>query len=102
MGKKVNWVLDADIQGFFDAIDHGWLLKFIEHRIADRRMLRLIRKWLKAGVSVDGKWSKSEIGTSQGAVISPLLANVFLHYVLDLWVNQRRTRCATGDVIIVR
>lgn len=74
----------------------------MEHRIADRRMLRLIRKWLKAGVSVDGKWSKADVGTPQGAVISPLLANLFLHYVLDLWVNQWRTRCATGDVVIVR
>lgn len=102
MGKKVNWVLDADIQGFFDAIDHEWLLKMLEHRIADRRMLRLIRKWLRAGVSEDGRWSKTEIGTPQGAVISPVLANVFLHYVLDLWVNQWRARWATGDVIIVR
>jgi len=84
MGKKVNWVLDADIQGFFDTIDHEWLLKFIEHRIADRRMLRLIRKWLWAGTSEDGQWSKTTVGTPQGAVISPLLANVYLHYVLDL------------------
>jgi len=102
MGKKVNWVLDADIQGFFDTIDHGWLLKFIEHRIADRRMLRLIRKWLRAGVSEDGRWSRTEVGTPQGAVASPLLANVFLHYVLDLWAQQWRTHHAEGDAIIVR
>lgn len=102
MGKKVNWVLDADIQGFFDAIDHGWLDKFLQHRIGDRRMLRLIRKWLRAGVSEDGQWSKTTAGSPQGAVASPLLANVFLHYVLDLWVHQWRKRSATGDVIIVR
>jgi group II intron reverse transcriptase/maturase len=100
--KKVNWVLDADIRGFFDTINHDWLLKLIEHRIADPRMLRLIRKWLKAGVSEDGEWSETKVGTPQGAVISPLLANVFLHYVLDLWVNQWRRKHATGDVIIVR
>jgi RNA-directed DNA polymerase len=100
--RRVNWVLDADIQGFFDTIDHGWLLRFIEHRIADRRILRLIRKWLKAGVSEDGTWSETTVGTPQGAVISPLLANVYLHYVLDLWAQQWRSRHARGDVIIVR
>ena len=99
---NVNWVLDADIRAFFDTIDHGWLLKFVEHRIADPRMLRLIRKWLRAGVSEDGTWSKTTVGTPQGAVISPLLANVFLHYVLDLWAHQWRGRHAKGDVIIVR
>jgi RNA-directed DNA polymerase len=102
MGNKVNWVLDADIQGFFDTIDHGWLLKFLEHRIADRRILRLIRKWLRAGVSEDGRWSQTAVGTPQGAVASPLLANVFLHYVFDLWVQQWRMKFATGDVIVVR
>jgi group II intron reverse transcriptase/maturase len=102
MGKKVNWVLDADIRGFFDAIDHGWLVKFLEHRIADRRILRLIQKWLRAGVSEDGQWSKTEVGTPQGAVASPLLANVFLHYAFDLWVKQWRTKSATGDMIVVR
>jgi len=102
MGKKVNGVLDADIRGFFDAISHEWMMKFLEHRIADRRILRLIRKWLRAGVSEDGSWSKTEMGTPQGAVISPLLANVYLHYVLDLWVHQWRTRTAGGDVTIVR
>ena len=100
--RKVNWVLDADIRGFFDAIDHEWLMKFIEHRIADRRILRLIRKWLRAGVSDDGTWSKTTVGTPQGAVISPLLANVFLHYVLDLWVQQWRKQPAQGEVIFVR
>jgi group II intron reverse transcriptase/maturase len=100
--RRVNWVLDADIQGFFDTIDHGWLLCFLEHRIADRRILRLIRKWLKAGVSEDGTWSETTVGTPQGAVISPLLANVYLHYVLDLWAQQWRGRHARGDVVIVR
>jgi RNA-directed DNA polymerase len=99
--RKVNWVLDADIRGFFDAISHEWLLKFVEHRIADRRVLRLIRKWLRAGVSEEGTWSKTDQGTPQGAVISPLLANVFLHYVLDLWVLQWRKH-AHGEVIFVR
>jgi RNA-directed DNA polymerase len=100
--RKVNWVLDADIRGFFDAIDHGWLMKFLEHRIADRRILRLMRRWLRAGVSEDGEWSRTTVGTPQGAVISPLAANVFLHYVLDLWVRQWRDRHARGDVVIVR
>jgi RNA-directed DNA polymerase len=100
--RKVNWVLDADIQGFFDAIDHEWLMKFVEHRIADPRVLRLIRKWLRAGVSEDGEWSKTTVGTPQGAVISPLLANIYLHYVLDLWVEWWRKTQASGDVIVVR
>ena len=95
-------MLDADIRGFFDAIDHGWLCKFLEHRIADRRILRLIQQWLRAGVSEDGQWTKTEVGTPQGAVASPLLANVFLHYVFDLWVQQWRTKFATGDMIVVR
>jgi group II intron reverse transcriptase/maturase len=100
--KKVNWVLDADIRGFFDAIDHGWLIRFIEHRIADRRILRLIRKWLSAGVLEEGKWEKNEEGTPQGATISPLLANLFLYYVFDLWAQQWRRRNAGGEVILVR
>jgi RNA-directed DNA polymerase len=100
--RKVNWVLDADIRGFFDAIDHEWLLKFVAHRIADRRILRLIRKWLRAGVSDGGTWSKTTVGTPQGAVISPLLANVFLHYVLDLWAQHWRKHSAQGDVIVIR
>jgi RNA-directed DNA polymerase len=99
--RKISWVLDADIRGFFDNIDHGWLMKFLEHRIADPRILRLIRKWLRAGVSEEGQWSKTTVGTPQGAVASPLLANVYLHYVLDLWVNKWRKK-ARGDVIIVR
>ena len=100
--RKVNWVLDADIRGFFDAIDHQWMMRFLEHRIADRRILRLIRKWLTAGVSEDGEWSRTTVGTPQGAVISPLLANIYLHYVLDLWINQWRKRQARGEVIVVR
>lgn len=102
MGRKVSWVLDADIQGFFDTIDHEWMLRFLEHRIADKRILRLVRKWLRAGVSEEGKWSGTERGTPQGAVISPLLANIYLHYALDLWVNAWRREYARGDVIIVR
>jgi RNA-directed DNA polymerase len=100
--KKVNWLLDADIRGFFDAIDHGWLVKFVEHRIADRRVLRLIQKWLSAGVMEEGRWTASEEGAPQGATVSPLLANLYLHYVLDLWVQQWRTRHARGDVVVVR
>jgi RNA-directed DNA polymerase len=100
--RKVSWVLDADIRGFFDTLNHGWLMKFVEHRVADPRMLRLIRKYLRAGVSEDGQWSKTEVGTPQGAVISPLLANIYLHYVLDLWVHQWRRRHAQGEVYIVR
>jgi len=100
--RKVNWILDADIRGFFDNISHEWLMKFLEHRIADRRLLRLLKKWLRAGVSEDGEWSPTKVGTPQGAVISPLYANVFLHYVLDQWINQWRERYARGEVIIVR
>jgi group II intron reverse transcriptase/maturase len=100
--RKVNWIIDADIRGFFDNISHDWLMKFLEHRIADRRMLRLLKKWLRAGVSQDGEWSPTKVGTPQGAVISPLYANVFLHYVLDLWIHDWRTRQAKGEVIIVR
>jgi RNA-directed DNA polymerase len=99
---RVNWVLDADISGFFDTINHGWLKQFVAHRIADPRVLRLIDKWLQAGVSEDGQWSKSEVGTPQGAVVSPLLANIYLHYAFDLWVQQWRTQSATGNVIVVR
>jgi len=100
--KKVNWVLDADIRGFYDAIDHGWLMKFVEHRIADRRILRLIQKWLTAGVLHEGKKTVEKVGSPQGATISPLLANTFLHYAFDLWAAQWRRRYALGDVIIVR
>jgi hypothetical protein len=98
----VNWVLDADIKGFFDHVSHEWLLKFIAHRVADNRMLRLIQKWLKAGVSEDGEWSESSVGRPQGAVVSPLLANVYLHYVFDLWVEVWREKVAQGDMIVVR
>lgn len=100
--QQVNWILDADIRGFFDNINHEWLLKFLEHRIADRRLLRLLKKWLRAGVSEEGTWSPSTVGTPQGAVISPLFSNVFLHYVLDLWVAAWRASHAVGRVIIVR
>ena len=100
--KRVNWILDADIEGFFDAIDHVWLVKFLEHRIGDRRILRLIRKWLRAGVSEEGEWSKTTVGVPQGAVISPLLSNVFLHYVFDLWIEWWRTNRCRGDVVVVR
>ena len=100
--KKVSWVLDADIRDFFGSISHEWMVKFLQHRIADRRILRLIKKWLRAGVSEDGEWSKTEVGTPQGAVISPLLANVYLHYVFDLWVQHWRKHRATGEVIVVR
>jgi RNA-directed DNA polymerase len=100
--KRVNWVLDADIRGFFDNVDHEWMLRFLQHRIADQRILRLIQKWLKAGVSADGNWSETKVGTPQGAVASPLLANIYLHYVFDLWVEAWRKKCACGDVIVVR
>jgi len=99
---KVNWVLDADIRGFFDTLDHGWLVKFVEHRIADRRVVRLIQKWLNAGVLEDGKRTRSEVGTVQGGSISPLLANIYLHYVFDLWVQRWRRTQARGDVVVVR
>jgi RNA-directed DNA polymerase len=100
--KKVNWVLDADIRGFFDNMSHKWTMKFIEHRVADPRMLHLIQKWLKAGVSEDGQWSETNVGTPQGAVVSPLIANVYLHYIFDLWADVWRRKMANGDVIIVR
>jgi group II intron reverse transcriptase/maturase len=99
---KVDWVLDADIQAFFDTINHGWMQKFIEHRIADRRLVRLLMKWMHAGVMEDGKVYKVERGTPQGGIISPLLANVYLHYVVDLWVHAWRKRHARGEVYIVR
>jgi group II intron reverse transcriptase/maturase len=102
MTKKVSWVLDADIRGFFDTLDHGWLVKFVEHRIGDRRIVRLIRKWLRAGVLEEGKRVQREIGTVQGGSISPLLANIYLHYVFDLWVRQWRKKQAQGEVIVVR
>jgi RNA-directed DNA polymerase len=100
--KKVNWILDCDIRGFFDHLSHDWLLKFVQHRVADRRILRLIQKWLKAGVMEEGEWKNTEMGTPQGSVISPLLANIYLHYVFDLWVDAWRKKCAQGEVIVVR
>src|SRR5262250_3404860 len=100
--KKVNYVLDADIRGFFDEISHEWMLKFVQHRVADRRILRLIQKWLKAGVMEEGEWKNTEMGTPQGSVISPLLANIYLHYVFDLWVDAWRKKCAQGEVVVVR
>jgi RNA-directed DNA polymerase len=100
--KRVNWVLDADIRDFFTQLDQGWLERFLEHRIADKRVLRLIQRWLRAGVIEDGEWSETEAGTAQGASVSPLLSNVFLHYVFDLWADQWRRRRARGDVVLVR
>ncbi len=100
--KKVNWVLDLDIRGFFDAIDHGWLVKFVEHRIADKRVVRLIQKWLNAGVLEDGTRTWGETGAPQGGSASPLLSNVYLHYAFDLWAHDWRRKRAHGDVVIVR
>jgi RNA-directed DNA polymerase len=100
--KKVGWILDADISRFFDTIDHQWMIRFIKHRVGDRRIIRLIQNWLKAGVMDGDQIVKSDEGTPQGAVISPLLANVFLHYVYDLWAHQWRKRDASGDVVIIR
>jgi group II intron reverse transcriptase/maturase len=101
-GRKVNWVLDVDISGFFDAIDHEWLIKFIEHRVRDKRVIRQIRKWLNAGVMEVGQWRKTEEGTPQGGSASPLLANIYLHYVFDLWANSWRKRKESGDVVMIR
>jgi len=100
--RKVNWVLDLDIKSFFDGLSHEWLVKFIEHRVADRRVVRLIQKWLNAGVLEDGKRIRVEEGTPQGGSASPLLANVYLHYVFDLWIQVWRQKRAHGDVIVVR
>ena len=100
--KRVKWVLDADIRGFFDQMSHEWTMKFVQHRVADHRILRLIQKWLKAGVSEDGQWSETKVGTPQGAVVSPLLANIYLHYAFDLWVEAWRKKVAQRDVIVVR
>lgn len=99
---RVNWILDADIRSYFDRIDQTWLIRMLEHRIGDQRVIRLVRKWLKAGVLDNEVWSISETGTPQGAVISPLLANVFLHDVFDLWAVQWRKRQAVGKMIVVR
>jgi RNA-directed DNA polymerase len=102
VGKNVNWVLDADFSDYFSSLDHQWLVKFLEHRIADKRVLRLAQKWLAAGVIEDGSWTAFEDAVPQGASASPLLGNVYAHYVLDLWAHQWRTRHAHGDVVIVR
>jgi RNA-directed DNA polymerase len=102
LARKVSWILDADIRAFFDSLQHEWLVKFIEHRIADGRIVRLIKKWLKAGVLEDGRRVQSELGAVQGGSISPLLANIYLHYAFDLWVQWWRTNQARGDVIVVR
>jgi RNA-directed DNA polymerase len=100
--RKVNWILDADVRSFFDTLSREWLVRFVEHRIGDRRIIRLIQKWLKAGVLEEGLWMETMEGVPQGSVASPLLANVYLHYVYDLWVQQWRLRHATGDMIVVR
>ncbi len=100
--RRVNFILDADIRVFFDTVDHDWLIRFVEHRIGDKRIIRLIQKWLKVGVLEDGAVTASDRGTGQGSVISPLLANIYLHYVFDLWAERWRRREATGDMIIVR
>src|SRR5580693_5172768 len=100
--RRINWVLDCDVQSFFDKVSRDWLIRFVEHRIGDRRIIRLIAKWLTAGVLEDGHLIETEEGTPQGAVISPLLANIYLHHVYDQWVHQWRQRCASGDVIVVR
>jgi RNA-directed DNA polymerase len=102
MSQRVNWVLDADIRSFFDSVDHEWLLRMLAHRVADPRVLRLVRMWLEAGILESDEWHDTDRGTPQGAGISPLLANIFLHYVLDLWVHQWRRRNARGRVSIVR
>jgi len=100
--KKVNYILDADVRSFFDNLDKSWMIRFIEHRVADPRILRLIQKWLKAGVMEEGEWSEPKTGTPQGSVISPLLANVYLHYAFDLWVDVWRKKWAQGEVVAVR
>src|SRR3954451_15684333 len=102
MTQRVDWVFDVDIRTFFDSVDHGWLMRMLTHRIADRRVLRLIERWLKAGLLESGRWEPVEVGTPQGSGISPILANVFLHYAVDLWVHRWRRRSAAGQVIICR
>ncbi|WP_269767625.1 reverse transcriptase domain-containing protein, partial [Burkholderia ubonensis] len=98
----VNWILDADLRNFFDGLSQDWLVRFLEHRVGDQRIIRLVRKWLKAGVLEDGELNVSETGTPQGSVASPLFANVYLHYVFDLWANRWRRTEARGNVIITR
>jgi group II intron reverse transcriptase/maturase len=100
--RQIGWILDADISAYFDSIDHDWMMKFLQHRIADTRILRLIKKWLKAGVIEDGRRIEAEQGCPQGAVISPMLANIYLHYVFDTWVHHWRNHHARGHVIAIR
>lgn len=100
--RKVNWVLDADIRGCYDAIDHDWLMRFVEHRVSDRRVRRHIKKWLNAGVLEEGAWRQVEEGVPQGSSVGPLLANIYLHYAFDLWAQEWRRRHASGDVVLVR
>jgi group II intron reverse transcriptase/maturase len=100
--KKVNWILDLDIRSFFDKLQHEWLVQFVEHRVGDKRVVRLIQKWLKAGVVEDGRWLEAEEGSPPGSVISPILANLYLHYALDVWVAAWRKKVASGEMIIVR
>jgi group II intron reverse transcriptase/maturase len=102
MRKKVNWIIDLDVRSFFDKIQHDWMIQFVEHRIGDKRVIRLIQKWLRAGVMEQGQWSETKEGSPQGAVISPILANLYLHYVLDVWAEAWRKKVAHGEVIIVR
>jgi hypothetical protein len=98
----VSWIVDADVRSFFDSMSHEWLIRFVEHRIGDPRMIRLIRKWLKAGVMDGAEWTSSDIGSPQGAVVSPTLANIYLHYTFDLWADQWRRHHARGNVVLVR
>jgi RNA-directed DNA polymerase len=100
--KRVNWILDPDIRGFFDHLSHEWMMKLVAHRVADKRILRLISKWLKAGMSEDDTWSETTAGMPQGVVITPPLANVYLHYVFDLWVEAWRRKVASGEMVSVR
>jgi group II intron reverse transcriptase/maturase len=99
---KVSWIVDADVRSFFDSMSHEWLIRFAEHRIGDPRMIRLIRKWLKAGVMDGAEWTSSDIGSPQGAVVSPTLANIYLHYTFDLWADRWRRHHARGNVVLVR
>src|SRR5277367_2135256 len=100
--RKVNHILDADVRDFFGSVNHDWLIRFLEHRIGDKRIIRLIRKWLKAGILEDGVVTVADSGTGQGSVISPLLGNIYLHYVFDLWAERWRRQEARGDMIVVR
>ena len=102
MTQRVNWVLDLDLRTFFDSLDHEWMVRMLEHRIADRRIIRLIKRWLKAGVLESGEWTAVETGSPQGSGISPILANIFLHYSLDAWIHQWRTRHARGQIVVIR